>query len=160
MFVLLCFVFCALLVILSLLLVIMASTMDYSFLAARLSFTFTLYLFIANKLCCCCCCVLKPKRFVCKTCAMSYVSCCCLLKFEIRLFRTETIIRNRNNDINPSLADGSGRLQRLYGPDSCEGTVDGPTSSMTSLMTSRHDVITSDVTSSCALVRARGCSLQ
>jgi len=159
-FVLLCFVFCALLVILSLLLVIMASTMDYSFLAARLSFTFTLYLFIANKLCCCCCCVLKPKRFVCRKCAMSYVSCCCLLKFEIRLFHTETIIRNRNNDINPSLADGSGRLQRLYGPDSCEGTVDGPTSSMTSLMTSRHDVITSDVTSSGALVRARGCSLQ
>ena len=160
MFVLLCFVFCALLVILSLLLVIMASTMDYSFLAARLSFTFTLYLFIANKLCCCCCCVLKPKRFVCRKCAMSYVSCCCLLKFEIRLFHTETIIRNRNNDINPSLADGSGHLQRLYGPDSCEGTVDGPTSSMTSLMTSRHDVITSDVTSSGALVRARGCSLQ
>jgi len=159
-FVLLCFVFCALLVILSLLLVIMASTMDYSFLAARLSFTFTLYLFIANKLCCCCCCVLKPKRFVCRKCAMSYVSCCCLLKFEIRLFHTETIIRNRNNDINPSLADGSGHLQRLYGPDSCEGTVDGPTSSMTSLMTSRHDVITSDVTSSGALVRARGCSLQ
>ena len=159
---LLCFVFCALLVILSLLLVIMASTMDYSFLAARLSFTFTLYLFIANKLCCCCCCccVLKPKRFVCRKCAMSYVSCCCLLKFEIRLFHTETIIRNRNNDINPSLADGSGHLQRLYGPDSCEGTVDGPTSSMTSLMTSRHDVITSDVTSSGALVRARGCSLQ
>jgi len=159
-FVLLCLVFCALLVILSLLLVIMASTMDYSFLAARLSFTFTLYLFIANKLCCCCCCVLKPKRFVCRKCAMSYVSCCCLLKFEIRLFHTETIIRNRNNDINPSLADGSGHLQRLYGPDSCEGTVDGPTSSMTSLMTSRHDVITSDVTSSGALVRARGCSLQ